>query len=370
MEVPKAKEYLAILVDSNGRVLLRTKPGLVGGFFIRVEPPADKSPESAIIDSVFYESGFEVRVESVGDDVYFGARGMCGYFFVKLVGSEEDVRSDDFSVAWYGIEDAAGLISGLKNDSEFELEMAVLAEVSSIVKRSGAADSDRFKGLIGTSEFESFKVVCIDVERILSGGIGGFLRGGAISGLVLEVLDETQKRIDRGEINSEYEHNSISLADRNSRSKKHECCLVEAISISLTKAYGLLLVSDYVGYKEAHLNAVKYIKEYDLLYPEERRTRRERGFKGGKGKGKASAEVSRRVGRSEELIYQAILAALCAHVPYRSRVNSISIVDMIIDEVFCSVQCQGVECNRDDLRGCILNMLVDDVEAKKIIESR
>lgn len=50
MDVPQAIECLVILVGSNGRVLLRTKPGLVGGFFIRVELPVDKSPEDAIAD--------------------------------------------------------------------------------------------------------------------------------------------------------------------------------------------------------------------------------------------------------------------------------------------------------------------------------
>ncbi|KRP95831.1 hypothetical protein TX25_09635 [Pseudomonas lactis] len=370
MEVPEAKEYLAVLVGSNGRVLLRTEPGVVGGFFIRAELPVDKSPESAIIDSVFYESGLSVRVDSVGTDIYFGARGACGYFIVKLVGSEEAVGSDGFSVDWYGVEEAADLISGLKNDSDFELEMSILGVVSSIVEVSGALDDDKFKGVIGTSEFESFKGICIDVERILSGGMGEFWRGGISSDLVIEMLDETQGRIARGEIDFEYECNVLSHVGRKARSKEHECYLIEAISIFSTKACGLLLGGDFVAYSEARLNVVKYVEIYDRLYPGEGRARRERGFKGGRGKAKASAEISRKIGRSEELIRQAILDALRAHVPYRARVNYISIVDKIIDEVFYSVQCQGVERNRFDLRGCILNMLVDDVAAKKIIGAR
>lgn len=370
MEVPQAKEYLAILVGSNGRVLLRKEPGLVGGFFIRGELPVDKTPESAIIELVFSESGLKVRVDAVGTDVYFGARGVCGYFVVKLVGSEEAVGLDGFSVGWYSIEGAANLISGLKDDSEFELEMSVLAMASSIVEMSGALVDDRFKRVIESSEFACFKEICVDLERILSGGTGEFWRRGISSDLVIGMLDETQKCISRGEIDSEYEQNVLSLVGRNSRSKEHERSLIEAISICSTKAYGLLLCGDYVGYNEAYLGVLKYVEIYDRLYPGEGRARRERGFKGGNGKAKASAEVSRKIGISEDLIRQAILDALRAHIPYRARTTSLSVVDKIIDEVFHSVKCQGVERNRDDLCGFILNMLANDVAAKKIVESR
>lgn len=370
MEVPQAKEYLAILVGSNGRVLLRKEPGLVGGFFIRGELPVDKSPENAIADLVFSESGLQVRVDAVGTDIYFGARGVCGYFFVKLVGSDEAVGLDGFSVDWYSIDEAANLISSLKNDSEFELEMSVLAVAASVAEMSGALVDDRFKRVVGKSEFESFKEICVDLERILSGGTGEFWRRGINSDLVVGVLDETQKRIRLGEIDSEYEGSVLSLVSRSSRSKEHERSLVEAISMCSTKAYGFLLSGDYVGYNEAYLSVLKYVETYDRLYPGEGRARRERGFKGGNGKAKASAEVSRKIGISEDLIRQTILDALRAHVPYRARTTNVSVVDKIIDEVFHNVKFQGVERNRDDLCGFILDMLANDVAAKKIVKSR
>lgn len=370
MEVPQAKEYLAILVGSNGRVLLRKQPGLVGGFFMRVELPVDKSPESAIVDLVFSESGLKVIVDDVGTGLYFGARGGCGYFVVKLVGSEEAVGLDGFSVGWYSIEEAANLINGLKDEVEFVLEMSVLTVASSIIEKSGAIVDDRFKGVIENSEFESFKEICVDIERILSGGIGGFWKRGISSDLVVGMLDETQKRISLGEIDSEYEESVISLVSGNSRSKEHERSLIEAISLRSTKAYGFLLRGDYVGYNESYLSVLKYVEMYDRIYPGEGRARRERGFKGGNGKAKASAEVSRKIGISEDLIRQTILEALRAHAPYRARITHVSVVDKIIDKVFHSVKCQGIERNRDDLCGFILDMLASDVAAKKIVRSR
>lgn len=370
MEAPEAKEYSAILVGSHGRVLLRTEPGLVGGFFIRVEPPADKLPERAIIDSVFNESGLAVRVDSVGPDVSFGARGTCGYFVVKVVGSEETIARNGFSVDWYSFEEATALISGLKNDDEFEWEMSLLIAASRIVELNGVLVDNKFTAVIETSEFESFKRICVDVERILSSGAVNFWGRGVSSDLVIGMMDETQKRISSGKIDSEYEQNILSLVDRNSRTKEHEHFLIEAISIFSTKARGLLLGGEFVAYNEVGLDVMKFIKQYDRIYPEEGRARRERGFKGGKSKAKASAEINRKIGISEELIRQAILAALRGHVPYRARVKYMSVVDMIVDEVFYRVKSQGVERNLDDLRSFILNMLVGDVAARAIIESR
>ena len=370
MEVPEAKEYSAILVGSHGRILLRTEPGLVGGFFIRVEPPADKLPERAIIDSVFNESGLTVRVDSVGPGVSFGARGTCGYFVVKIVGSVDPVALDGLSVDWYGFEEATALILGLKNDDEFECEMSFLMVASRIVESSGVFVDDKFKGVIGTSEFEDFKRLCVDIERILSGDKVKFLGGGISSDLVIGILDETQSRINSGKIDSGYEQNVLSLVGRNARTKEHEHFLIEAILILSTKARGLLLSGEFVACSAVRLDAVSFVKQYDLIYPGDGRARRERGFKGGKGKAKTSAEINRKICISDDFIRQAILSALRGHVPYRARVNNMSVVDMIVDEVFQRVKSQGVERNRDDLRGCILNMLVGDVVARAIIESR
>lgn len=146
MKVPEAREYLAVLVDSAGRVLMRSKPVSIGGYFIRVEPSGDKTPGGAIIDSVFEESGLKVRVVSVGAGVYFGGSGTCGYFVVELVGPDEFVRLEDFSVNWYGIEEAGGLISNLKNDADFELEMAILGVAKNIIEESVILLDDRLKG--------------------------------------------------------------------------------------------------------------------------------------------------------------------------------------------------------------------------------
>jgi hypothetical protein len=370
MEVPQAIEYLAVLVGSNGRVLLRKEPGVVGGFFIRAELPVGKSPESAIVESVFSESGLRVKVGAPGAGIYFGARGACGYFVVELVDSDEAVGFDGFSVDWYSIEGATNLISGLKNDSEFVLEMSILTVASNIVEVGGVLIEDKFNGVIEGSEFESFKEICVNVDRILSGGTVRFWQRGISSDLVIGMLDETQGRISRGEIDYEYEKNVLALAGRSSRSKKHESCLIEAISIYSAKAYSLLLCGDSGGFNEAYLSVLKYVDIYDRSYPGEGRARRERGFKGGAGKAKASAEISRKIGMSESLIHQAIMDALRAHAPYRARATYVSIVDIILDDVCRGVKCQGVKRNRDDLCACILNVLANDVSAKKIVESR
>lgn len=370
MKAPDVEEYLAILIDSNGRILLRTKPADGCGFFIRAEPSVGEGASASIVDAIFRESGLRVRVIILGGDVYFGSKRMSGYCLVELDDADGDIGSSDLFVDWYDFEEAADLISSLKDDRDFELEMAVLGEASNIVHKSSAVAGLGLDRVTGASELESFKQVCIDVDRVLSGEFRLFRKGGVISDLVMRVIDDYKKRIDRGEIDSGYLSDAISKVEKGARSKQHEYCLLEVIAIFATRAHGFLRSGDLTGYKEEHLSLVKYIGLYDAQYPEEGRARRERGFKGGEGKAKMSAEVSRRVARGEDIVYQAILSVLRAHAPYRARINAISIADKIIDEVSDIVHRQGAQRNHDDLRGCILDCLVNDDSAKKIVEFR
>lgn len=363
MKVPEAKEYLAVLIDSAGRVLMRSKPGSTGGHFIRAEPSGNKSPGGSLIDTVFDESGLKVKVVSVGVDVYFGGSGACGYFIVELVDSEGVIRSDDFLVNWYGIEEASCLISNIKNDTDFELEMAVLGVAASIIEESVVLVEDRLKSLVGTAELEDFKRLCHLIERILSGGGGGCLGLGMNSALVVGFLDETKKRIDLGEVNSEYVHNLISKIGKRVRSKSHENYLVEVIKIFAAQAYSFLVDGDLTGYKEAHWLALEYLKKHGELYPEEGWARRERGFEGGKGRARKTEER----GRREEVIRQTIMDVLRKNSPYHARRGPRFIVEKVLDEVLAGLQQQGVESDRKDIDGCIMNLLTSDRVAKKIV---
>jgi len=360
MEVPEAKEYLAVLVDSKGRVLLRNGPGVAGGYFIRSEPSGGKSPDGSIIESVFDESGLTVKVVSVGEGVYFGGRGVCGYFIVELVGSGGTIASDEFLVNWYDIEEAVSLISRLRNDSDFQMEMAVLGVASDLVKSRGFLRCDRLTGLASVLGFEDFQMVCTDVERIFSGGKGDFLGLGINSDLVVELLNKTKKRIECGEIGSEYERNIISRLEKKIASKEREGYLLEVISICTTRAYGFLLDSDSVSCKKACLIAKKHIEMYDILYPNEGRARRERAVKGGKRKAERREE-------REGLIYQTIIDVLQENAPYRSRLEPRFIVAKVLEDILGRLLQRGVKSDRDDIEGCVIDLLSNDGVAKKII---
>lgn len=360
MKVPEAKEYLAVLVDSAGRVLLRSEPGPIGGYFIRAEPSGNKTPEGSIIDSVFEECGLMVRVVAVGVGVYFGGSGTCGYFIVELIDSGEIIRSDGFFVNWYGIEDARRLISNLKNDADYELEVAVLGVAASIVEESAVLMDDRLKALVGTAELESFKRLCCLVERALSFGENMGLGLGIHSTFIMEMIAQVEHGIASKVIDSEYVESLVSKSGKEGGSRVHESSLVELVSVSVTEAYSCLIRGDLVGYEESHQRALGYLKKHCELYPEESRAKRERGFKGGRGK------AEKRKGR-DDIVRKIIIDTLQKNAPYRVARKPRLIAEIVVDEVLAGLREQGVECKRGDMYSLILDMLIKDDAAKRVI---
>lgn len=143
----------------------------------------------------------------------------------------------------------------------------------------------------------------------------------------------------------------------------HESTLSRLISVFLTEAYSFLVQGDLVGYKNSHRQALGYIKNYSELYPEESRTRSERGYKGGEGKAKKTAEKV----RQGEIVNQTIMDVLRKNAPFDKRLRPRFIVEKVLDEVMDLLRKQGVERDRKDIDGCIMNLLLSDRAAKKVI---
>lgn len=361
MEVPEAKEYLAIMVDSAGRVLLRSNPGSVGGYFIRIEPRGDKTPCGAIIDSVLEESGLKVKVTSVGTGVYFGGNGACGYFVVELIDPDDLVKVEVFSVNWCTIEEAYSLISNLKNDADFELEMAALGVAKNIINESVILIDDRLKILVGTAELEGLKKLCHLVERTLSYGENASVGLGVNSAFIMKMIAGVKHEFTSRMIVSEYIESLISKSVKKVGSSAHEGILAKLISVFLTEAYSSLIKGDVIGYKKSHKRTLEYLKGYCELYPEESRARRERGVKGGSGK------AEKRKGR-DETVRKIIIDTLQKNTPFRVARKPRLIAEKVVDEVLSGLREKGVECERGDMFGLILDMLVNDVAVKKIVE--
>lgn len=363
MKVPEAKEYVAVLVDSAGRVLMRSKPVSAGGYFIKVEPPGDKTPSGAIIDSVFEESGLKVKVVSVGAGIYFGGSGTCGYFIVELVGPDEFVRVEDYSVNWYGIDEAVSLISSLKNDSDFELEMAILGVAKNIIDESVILLDDRLKGFVGTAELESFKRLCHLVECTLSRSEDANYGLGINSTFIMMMISEVEREVALQVDFSEYVESLTSELDKKVGYRVRENTLSRLISVFLTQAYSFLVQGDLVGYNNSHRQALGYIKNYKKFYPEESRAISERGYKGGEGKAKKTGEKVRR----EEMVNQTIMDVLRKNAPFDKRLRPRFIVEKVLDEVVDVLRKQGVERDRKDIDACIMDLLLSDRAAKKVI---
>lgn len=360
LNIPEAKQYLAIIVGSNSRVLLRRRPGPVGGYFIRTELSGNETPDSAIVAAVFDEARIRVRVTSAGDGVYFGGSGTCAYFLVEQVDPEEKIAPDG-GVDWYSFEEAVYLMRDLKSDSEYELEIASLFVAQKVMDEFLAFNDDEFKSLMGAPEFESFKRLCLLVEYIFlpdgeaNHGLGinsRFVRRLLVE--KLEVIDES------GGFCSDYVNNLISMADKKACSKKHEDCLVELILVSVADAYFHLRVGDMVGYRNARKRACKYLNIRRSLYPDESRAYRERARAGGYGKAKVEGE-------RKSTIRNEFIAVLRESAPFRSRVEAVAIVDKVLYKVLFRLNGLGVKCDSEDVQGYMIDLLVSDKVVRGII---
>lgn len=360
MDVPEAKQYLAVLVDSAARVLLRRRPGPVGGYFIRTELTGDETPAGAVIASVFNESGLRVRVVSVGEGVYFGGGGTCTYFVVEQTDLDENIEPNG-SVEWFSIEDARSLMLNLRNDNEFELEICSLNVAREVIADLGVLRDGELKCWVGTSVLESFKYLCLQVEHDFLSEGDVFFGLGINSNLVVRLLAETKEVISgRGGFESDYVNSLMSFVGSEAVSGKHEECLAELILIFAADALCRLKSGDIAGYKRSYLCSCEYLDKRRELYPEESRDYRRRARAGGR------AKADNR-NRREDLVRKTIIDVLQEKFPFRARVGAGAVVDRTLDEVLLRLQQQGVKHNGDDIKALMIDLLVNDSSVKKIV---
>lgn len=360
MDVPEAKQYLAVLVDSAARVLLRRRPGPVGGYFIRTELTGDETPVGAIIASVLNESGLRVRVVSVGDGIYFGGSGTCTYFVVEQVDLDETIESNG-KVEWFSIEDARSLILNLKNDNEFEFEVCSLDVARGVIGDLGILRDSELECWVGTSELESFKHLCLQIEHDFLSEGDVFFGLGINSNLVVRLLAETQEVINgQGGVESDYVNGLMNFVGKEVVSGKHEECLAELVLIFATDAFCRLKAGDIASYKKSYLCACKYLDKRREFYPEDSRGYRRRARAGGRAKAENRS-------RREDLIRKTIIAVLQEKSPFRARVGTGAIVNRTLGEVLVRLQQQGVKHNGDDIKALMIDLLANDNSVKKIV---
>jgi hypothetical protein len=354
LDLPEAKQYLAVLIDDAGRVLLRNEPG-VGGYFIRTELTEGKAAERAIIDSVFFESGLRVKVASVGDGLYFGGAGTCAYVFVELVNPSENGELKNSSVDWFVIDEAYRKVAQLKNDNDFELETALLCEARAAIEKISFVRDEGLNDFVYAAELESFRDLCLRIESMCSADENGFqFRGGGL-GLVKKMLAEME-----GRDSSDYINYLSSKIDKKVRTKTHQRYLEKLVLVYAAQAYSCLKAANQKGYKEAFRQACNNIEKYFCLYPLEEKALRERGYKGGVGKSKNKMYYDRAV-------HASVLKALQKNAPYRARLQPRIIARQAEEEVLIDLGTQGIKCEAGETYVLILEMLEKDSVARKII---
>lgn len=358
MEISEANEYLAILVGSDGRVLLRRKLGDIGGYFIRTELSGESSPEASVIEAVFNESGLRVNISHVEPEVYSSDNGVCACIAVELSDPADGVMAEDSLVDWYSIDEAGHLISNLEKENEYLLEINALWMAQRAIRDSVFIKKDSLIGLTGSPGLESLKKLFICIERIFIRNEYSFQGLGIRLDLVAKFLDETMDEFIRKEIDAKYVSSLASRIGRKTRSKIHEKRLEELILILASEAYFCFKNDDLAGYKKAYRHASEYICLHSELYPDTARELRERGFKGGIGKRNKRNE-------RESIVRNSIMDAVQRKFHSRARVQNVEIADQVVDEVLVDLQGKGICYARKEMHFLVLDLLAQESRRTK-----
>jgi 8-oxo-dGTP pyrophosphatase MutT (NUDIX family) len=128
--VQQADAYGGVVVDSEGRVLLREPSGHFGGYvwtFPKGRPDDGETPAEAALREVREETGYDARIVGVVPGVFGGTTSTTAYFLMEPTSAQQDFESETAQTRWVSFVDAPSLIAMTKSRTGRERDMKVLA---------------------------------------------------------------------------------------------------------------------------------------------------------------------------------------------------------------------------------------------------
>jgi 8-oxo-dGTP pyrophosphatase MutT (NUDIX family) len=125
----KAMAYGGVVVDSDGRVLLREPRGHFDGYvwtFPKGRPDGDEEAEQTAAREVLEETGTRAEIEARIDGTYEGGTTHNAYFLMQPVEETGILDGETASVRWAAPDEARNLIATTTNARGRERDLAVL----------------------------------------------------------------------------------------------------------------------------------------------------------------------------------------------------------------------------------------------------
>jgi len=142
----KAKSFGGILLDSEGRVLLRKPRGNFDGYvwtFPKGRPDEGETPEEAALREVKEETGYSAKIISKLPGIFEGGTTVVEFYLMSPLGEPGSFDQETSEVRWATISEAAVLISNTINLVGRKRDLAVLEAVREATRPVGGLIPER-----------------------------------------------------------------------------------------------------------------------------------------------------------------------------------------------------------------------------------
>jgi 8-oxo-dGTP pyrophosphatase MutT (NUDIX family) len=127
---PKVNAYGGVLIDSEGRVLLRSPTNHYDGYvwtFAKGKIDPGESPEQTALREVREETGYHAEIVTKIPGTFPGGTGATEYFLMRSVGKPGEFHWETADVRWVMPDEAKALISMTSNEIGRKRDLLLLA---------------------------------------------------------------------------------------------------------------------------------------------------------------------------------------------------------------------------------------------------
>ena len=121
-----------MLVDANGRILLREPAGHFGGYawtFPKGRPDPGETPEQTALREVKEETGYDANIIGILPHAFAGDTSTTAFFLMEPVGTPGPLDKETAAIKWATYPEAKILISQTTSPKGQIRDLAVLDEL-------------------------------------------------------------------------------------------------------------------------------------------------------------------------------------------------------------------------------------------------
>jgi 8-oxo-dGTP pyrophosphatase MutT (NUDIX family) len=127
--IPEADSYGGVLVNVEGKVLLREPAGHFGGYvwtFAKGKPNKDEAPHQTALREVREETGYRARIIGSIPQVFGGTTSTTSFYLMEPVGGQGKYSKETGATRWVTVDEARRLIAETSITVGRERDLSVL----------------------------------------------------------------------------------------------------------------------------------------------------------------------------------------------------------------------------------------------------